>query len=46
MTLAPGFIYWEMREWEGNDVYIKFYGKENMPVFLYGSYVHRWWLGC
>lgn len=43
MTLSPGFIYWDVREWEANDVYIKFYGKENMPVFLYGRYIHRWW---
>lgn len=28
MILSPGFIYWEVREWEGNDVYIKFYGRK------------------
>lgn len=33
MILSPGFIYWDGREWEGNDVYIKYYEKK-MPLGL------------
>lgn len=31
MILSPGFIYWDGREWEDNDVYIKYYEKK-MPL--------------
>ena len=44
MILSPGFIYWDGRKRDDNDVYIKYYGErkkqQQMPftiMFLYGN---------
>lgn len=40
MILSPGFIYWDGREWEDNDVYIKYYD-EKMPFYHFMFYMEN-----